>query len=215
MRDGVVVLADVKGSRRRRDRADLANRLPLVLRRLNRQHRRALLGRFEVQKGVDEFGGVLRASAPLGTVVRDLWEGLHPVPVRLAVVRGPLDVRPRSGRAGLPGVRAFDGPAFHAAAAAAEELRSQERFLRLRPRTPGTERLELLADAAYLHLLRWTPRQLAVVQAYRQAGGQAKAGRALGISQPAVSDALTRAQARTLLAGFDHLEATLAEGVGP
>lgn len=208
MQECIVVLADVKGSRRRADRARLARRLPEALRELNRVHRGHIRGRFEVQKGIDEFGGVLQVDAPLGKLVSRLWFALHPVPVRLAIVQGVLDVTPVPKRT-LPNVRAFDGPAFHVAAQGLDELRAKDRFVFLRPGDAVTELWEAFGDALYLHLLGWTPRQVTIVNAYRSTGSQAKVGRKLGISQPAVSDALHRAHARTLFPAIDILEARL------
>lgn len=72
--------------------------------------RGSLLGAFEVQAGLDEFAGVVRLGH-VSTVLPRLWEDLHPVEIRYAVVKGTLDVIPEPGVAeALPGAAGFDGP---------------------------------------------------------------------------------------------------------
>lgn len=94
---GVVVLCDVRASREIADRAAFLARLEETLARANRA-RNVLVGAFDFQAGLDEFAGVLRPGRA-GAVLTRLWEDLHPVAVRFAVVRGGLDVTPRAGRA--------------------------------------------------------------------------------------------------------------------
>ena len=207
----VVVLGDVKGSRRLQRRPAVAAKVRTGLADLNRAHRAALRGAFDVQKGIDEFGGVVRPGADLGGLLLDAWERFHPIAVRFAVVRGDLDVAPAAPARRLPSVRYFDGPAFHEAAQALDRARRQERLVELRlGGDPALEALTAeLANALYLHVLAWTPRQLQVVRAYRAAGNQEAVGRRLRIAQSTVSWALRRTHARAVGPGFVRLRDSL------
>lgn len=194
MNTGVVVLCDVRGSRRIGDRAAFMQRLKEALEGVNRD-RASLLGAFEVQAGLDEFAGVVRLGH-VGTVLPRLWEDLHPVEVRYAVVEGSLDVMPEPGGAdALPGAAGFDGPAFHQASELLNELRSGDRLVSIRVGTDQEDRLlTALGDLLYGRLLAWTERQLQVARVYRRRGSQKAAARELGVSQSTVSRILSAAE---------------------
>lgn len=210
--EAVVLLADVKGSRRMDERDAWADRLRDTLGALNRTYSRSLEGRFEVQKGVDEFGAVLRVGAPVGNVLVRLWCDLHPIPVRISLVKGELDVAPspQTPRRRLPSVTRFDGPAFHAAADGLARVEKEGGYLALRlNQSHLDEMLAHYANLAYLHLLRATPRQKELLLAYEEMGSQVKVAQTHGISQPAVSEALAATHARTLLPALALLRSML------
>lgn len=200
--EAIVLLADVRGSRKTRDRRALARKLRVGLRRLNAAHSAAMLAPFEIQKGVDEFAALLRPGHDVGSTLVDLWSELHPARVRHAVVRGALDVVPR----GAPkSVRLFDGPAFHQAAQLLDSgVREGLVALRLTGHVERDAVLEALANALYLHVQAWTPRQLEIVRAYRALGSQEAVARRMRITQPTVSAALGRAGSGTLFKALDQ-----------
>lgn len=192
---GAVVLCDVRASREIADRAGFVERLEDALTRVNRGAD-ALIGAFELQAGLDEFAGVVRPGR-LGPVLLRLWEDLHPVAVRYAVVQDGLDVVPETEDGEPPGAAGFDGPAFHRADELLGELRVGERLIAVRVGTDREDRLlTALGDLLYARLLGWTGRQLEVARAYRDAGSQRDAARALGVSQSTVSRSLSSADHR-------------------
>lgn len=204
---GVVVLCDVRGSRRLPDRAAFVRGLESTLERVNR-NADPLLGTFDLQAGLDEFAGVVRPGRA-GPLLLELWEELHPVEVRFAVARGELDVVPESDGEGPPGAAGFDGPAFHRADGLLDRLRGGDRLVAIH--TGAGERedrlLTALGDLLYGRILGWTERQVEVARAYRRAGSQAAVGRELGVSQPTVSRTLAAAEyERTTEAGRAFVE---------
>jgi predicted DNA-binding protein (UPF0251 family) len=211
---GVVVLCDVRGSREIPDRARFVARLDDALRTANRAPDR-LLGRFERQAGLDEFAGVLLPgrSAPILT---GLWEALHPVAVRYAVVAGPLDVVPDPPPGGgPPGAAGFDGPAFHRAAEVLDGLRRGERLVAVETGDPQQERLlSALGDLLYARILEWTERQLEVVRTMRRSDSQGEAARRLGVHQSTVSRALSAAQHERVAAARIAFEDALDRAAG-
>lgn len=193
MTTGVVVLCDVRASRKIADRVAFLARLEETLARANRA-RDALVGAFDLQAGLDEFAGVLRPGRA-GAVLPHLWEDLHPVAVRFAVVQGGLDVTPGGEGDRPPGAAGFDGPAFHRANELLDELRGREQLVAIRVGRRREDRLlTSVGDLLYARILGWTERQLEVVRAYRAAASQRDAARELGVSQSTVSRSLSSAQ---------------------
>jgi hypothetical protein len=190
---GVVVLCDVRGSREIPDRARFVARLDEALRGANRDPGR-LLGRFERQAGLDEFAGVLLPGRS-AAIVPELWEALHPVAVRYAVVAGALDVVPEPPPDGPPGAAGFDGPAFHRAVEILDGLRAGDRLVVVETGDPREDTLlSALGDLLYARLLEWTERQLEVVRTMRRSNSQEEAAGRLGVHQSTVSRALSAAQ---------------------
>lgn len=200
-----VVLGDVVGSREIEDRAAFKEALERSVSVVSDRYADALVAGIEPLKGLDEFGGVLVDVSVLYRVLRDVTEALHPTEVRFGVATGSIDVGRSTGS-----VSEMDGNAFHCA----DELvaRAEGEGLLVAVDT-GNPTLDPFLTVAFDSLLRlrgsWTDRQLEAVQAYRRAGTQGEAAETLGISQQAVSNALSRA-------GYDRvvaLEAHVADGM--
>lgn len=198
----VVFSADVVDSRRIASRPKFGRQLQKALQRANREAGALLLGRFEPLKGVDEFEGVVKRGAPLGRILTQLFEDLHPQPIRLALVAGEVE---RIGPS--PGARAMDGPAFHKASRLLRTGYAPASLVSINifSERPENEMATHLANLLYLHQLGWTPRQMEVFRAYGRLGGQKAVARELGITQPTVSAALQRIHGTYLRAARDYL----------
>lgn len=207
----VVVLSDVRASRKLEDRAAFADRLEAVLGEINaRAH--GLVGRFVAQAGIDEFTGVVEPGHA-GGVLRELWHRLHPVPVRYSVVMGRLDVVPSSDDGGLPPTSGFDGPAFHRAAELLRNLRAERRLVTVRasPRDRENHLLSHLGDMVYGHVLDCTERQMEVALAALEAGSQQEAADGLGVGQSTVSRTLAAIKYSRWRNALDAFSDTLDE----
>lgn len=142
-----------------------------------------------VLKGVDEVGAVLTAPASVYGIVRDLADRLHPQEVRFALARGRVDV-------GLDerDVAMMDGPAFHRADELLDRVeRSDLLFDADLDRSPLQT---AIADEINLLLVlrgQRTDRQREIVEQYERTSSQREVAAELGISQQAVSNALSRA----------------------
>lgn len=198
----VVLLADVRESRKLKHRQDLSEGLRSDLEGLNQEHQSSLIAPLEFQKGVDELGGLLEPGGNLGRLLIDLWMVFHPVEARFAVVLGQLDVVPSEKR---PSVRHFDGPAMHRASELIEVMKKDDVPLTLEAREgEGLDRrLSLLGSLAYLQVLRWTTRQMELYNAYRETGSQSEVADRFDIAQPSVSEALNKIR-------FSFMEETLS-----
>jgi hypothetical protein len=184
-----VLLGDVVASRQVDDREAFGERLADACAAVTDAHSDAFDAPLEPLKGVDEVGGVLTDPGVLYDVLDGLRERLHPQELRVAVATGDVDVGVDTGE-----VSRMDGPAFHRADELLAGLADSPLRVAFDLGEPGLE--DALADEVnllFLQKARWTDHQRRVVAAYRDAGSQAAVADDLGVSQAAVSQALTRA----------------------
>lgn len=200
-----VLLGDVVQSRRIDDREAFRERLTGICATLNDDYETSIHAEFTVLKGVDEVGGVLSSLGDSYDIVRNLFEALRPYELRLAIASGSIDVGADSHD-----VAEMDGPAFHRAAELIDALEDSGLLFDM---DVGKGTLDTaLADEINLLLLvrqEWTDRQREVIQAYQRHDGQDGAARELGVTQQAISDALTNASWPTVHAIEKRLESTL------
>lgn len=184
-----VLLGDVVDSRRIDDRNAFGRDLADACTAITDEYADAFDAPLEPLKGIDEVGGVLLDPTPLYDVLDALRERLHPQELRVAVAAGRVDVGTDTGD-----VSRMDGPAFHRAdelvtGLAGSPLRVAFDF----DQAPLDATLADEVNLLFLLKTRWTDRQRRTVEAYRAADSQAAAADALGVSQAAVSQALSRA----------------------
>lgn len=201
-----VVLGDVVGSRDIADREAFRGTLLDAIATVNDTFDDHVVADVTLQKGVDEFGGVLDSPTSVYDVVDTLARHLHPQEVRFAVCWGTVDVAPHA-----TDVQQMDGPAFHCADELQQPIAdSPFRFAMDLDDAPLDTSL---ADEINLLMLRkaeWTPRQHRVVSRYETLGSQQAVADALDISQPAISQALSRANYPVLREIEGRLRETLA-----
>lgn len=200
-----VLLGDVVQSRNIDDREAFRDHLAEVCATLNDDYDPSIHAEFSVLKGVDEVGGVLSSLAGAYDIVRDLFEALRPYELRLAIASGEIDVGADS-----PDVSEMDGPAFHRAAELLDGLEDSGLLFDM-DAEKGTLDTALADEINLLLLIRrgWTDRQQEIIQAYLRHGGQDGAARELGVTQQAISDALTKASWPTVDAIEERLVSTL------
>lgn len=187
-----VVLSDIRDSRKIKDRERFSKQLRDCLADLN-QNEHALVSRFAIQAGIDEFAGIV-ATAECGKVISRLWFDLSPYAVRCSVVTGMLDIRGESDQADqLPAVYDFDGPAFHLAADQLERMQHTEQLFCYQNRNLTvweTDLISALGDQLYAQMLNWTQRQQEIIVRYGVDGTQAAVADSLGVSQSVISRSL-------------------------
>lgn len=184
-----VLLGDVVTSRDIEQRRAFGETLSAACDAVSDAHADAFDAPLEPLKGVDEVGGVLTDPAPLYDVLDGLRGRLHPQELRVAVARGDIDVGVDTAD-----VSRMDGPAFHRADELLTALETSPLRVAFDLGTPPLD--DALADEVNLLFLlkgRWSDRQREVVCAYRETESQAAVAEELDVSQPAVSQALSRA----------------------
>ena len=113
----IVLLGDVVDSRSIADRQGFQTQLEGACQVIAARHADDLMAGPVVLKGADEFGAVLTSYRPVYAVV-SAFDVLLPRHARFAVARGAIDTGLASGR-----LERMDGPAFHEASTAMEELK--------------------------------------------------------------------------------------------
>ena len=201
----LVLLGDVVNSRQVDDREQFGRRLADACAAVTDAHSDAFDAPLEPLKGVDEVGGVLTDPAVLYDVLDGLRDRLHPQELRVAVAAGEVDVGADTGE-----VARMDGPAFHRADELLADLAGSP--LRVALDLDAAPLDAAIADEVNL-LFRlkagWTDHQRRVVDAYRTTGSQSAAAGELGVSQAAVSQALSRADYATVREIETRLRRTL------
>lgn len=200
-----VVLGDVVASRDIDDREAFRERLLEACATVNETLEDAVVAGFTPQKGVDEFGGVLDSPARVYDVVETIARHLHPEEVRFAVAWDKVDVAPDAND-----VQQMDGPVFHRADELQDSIADSPFRFAMDLDDPPLD--ATLADEINLLLLRkaeWTARQHRIAARYAELGSQAAVADELAVSQPAVSQSLSRANYRVLREIEGRLRTTL------
>lgn len=201
----VALVGDIVKSRSIPKRRRFEARLGECLAMVNARYGDMVVAAVRPVLGVDTVSGVLKAGAPVLDVAVDMLLGLRDERIRLAFGLGRIDVGLGTGDASRA-----DGPAFHRAAAALEELEARGGLIAL---TGYGARIDPILNAgaglASLLIENWTARQMEVILCYRTLGRQAAVAEKLGISQQAVSDSLKKSYYERLLMALRPLNAAM------
>ncbi len=183
-----VLLGDVVSSARVKDRERLRARLEGMCGALSSGFAPDLVAPFSILKGVDEVGAVLASAASVYEMLLESEEALRPERMRFVLVRGHIDTAAGSGD-----VSRMDGPAFHSAAKAMEELKKSRLLFDI---VGGDDRRDDLLGGLVSAVLElrggWSEHQRKVATARASVERQADVAARLGVTQQAVSDALRR-----------------------
>lgn len=212
----LAVIGDLRRSRALTARAAVQQRLETGLARVNRVLADELSAAFVVTLG-DEFQGLLRRPEAAMPALALLEEELADLPVRYAFGWGALATRLRPEAVGM------DGPCFHAARAALDLAKREQRWVAVRG---FGERHDAVLNGI-LRLLgevrtRWTRTQAATVRGMRRAHTQREVAAQRGVSESTISKALkgamydatveAEAAVTMLLTNLGRLPAQVAEG---
>ena len=221
-RTGIVFLASAAEDGGEESSGRRAYRLESLFRELNRELSHRLRAGFQLRKRTREFGAILKRGRGAGAVLLRVWTELHPVTTRVVFVPGPVRVQTDlwSGGSGATAAPAslhqFAGPPLERAESLLESLTDSPSLLAadLDDRR-SADQLRHLGSLLHLRLTGWTPRQLETYLAYRRLGSQSRTAMQLDVTQPTVSETLSRIDARATteaLAFFtDELDRALEE----
>lgn len=201
-----VILGDLIRSRRQKRRQQFAKELSVVLGRVRKHFSPQIYAPLVQTQGIDTLSGVLKQPQVSYRVCREINEQLLPNAFRFAIVQGRLDVGLRSRDASR-----IDGPAFHAAADLIERAKNEgHHYVFNLGRFAESDRvLTALANLVHVSRARWTKRQRDIIDLYRKLGNQNATGAKLGITQQAVSDALSKASYKEVAHAEEVIESIL------
>lgn len=186
----LVLIADIRDSRRLPDRQATQARLHEVLMQLNTAAPDRLASPYTITLG-DEFQTVLLRGDTVFADIVYVMSAMHPVTLRFALATGTLDTPINPDQA-----IGMDGPAFHAARKAIEHLKTTDGVLAIvhGDSEAGDALLDDLLDDLVEgslgllnhHLRKWKPSRLAVLSGLLNDMGVPTIARHLGMSEQAV-----------------------------
>ncbi len=183
----VAVIGDIVESRSLPDRHDVQDRLRIAVSSLNERHAAVLAAPMAITGG-DELKVILQDPALAVDIITGVSEELYPVRLAWGLGRGVLHT------SWVPDVGALDGPCFHRAREAIDEVNTRDAWVGVKGFSSLDDRL-LTTIFRLLGVLRssWTEVQLAYVRAVRGAS-QKDVAREFDVTPGAVSQALRRAR---------------------
>lgn len=217
---GIVFLASAEESGDDGSSGRRAYRLESLFRELNGELSHRLEAGFQLRKGTREFGAILTGGPGAGAVLMRLWTELHPLKMRVAFVPGRVrvqtDLWTGGGTGGPASLHHFAGPPLDRAESLLEELTSSRSLVAVDLRDgTSARRLRHLGTLLQLRLVEWTPRQLETYLTHRRLGSQSRTAQKLGVTQPTVSETLSRIEAPATTEALDfftgELDGALAE----
>jgi len=217
---GIVFLASAEGNGDDASSGRRAYRLESLFRELNGELSHRLEAGFQLRKGTREFGAILTGGPGAGAVLMRLWTELHPLKMRVAFVPGRVrvqtDLWTGGGTQGPASLHHFAGPPLDRAESLLEELMSSRSLVAVDLRDgTSARRLRHLGTLLQLRLVEWTPRQLETYLTYSRLGSQSRTAQKLGVTQPTVSETLSRIEAPATTEALefftDELDGALAE----
>lgn len=196
---GIVFLASAdEGGDERPGRR--AYRLEALFRDLNRELSHRLEAGFQLRKRTREFGAILKDGEGAGGILLRVWTELHPATTRAVFVPGPVRVQTdlwTGSAGGSASLHHFAGPPLDRAESLLERLVETPSMVAVDlDDGRSSERLRHLGSLLHLRVAGWTPRQLETYLTYRRMGSQSRAAEQLGVTQPTVSETLSRIDVR-------------------
>ena len=180
-----VIVIDIIGSSRLKDRDALSTQLNVAISRANEKYAYTCWAPFEVTKG-DEVAGVLLSIATAYDIIDTFREALDPMAFRSVVVFDELDAGVRSRRSTV-----IDGPAFRRADQMMKRLKKTQKRFSL---SSGEKELDGAAEALVNFLLwRWaslTVLQRQIIRLYQQEQKQSRVAEILNRKQQQIQNTL-------------------------
>ncbi len=190
-----VVLADVVDSQKIEDREAFREKLDTAISEVNQRYQDWIRTKFDVIKGVDEFGGVIDSVKPIADIQKIFSRTLHPEQYRMAAVVGEIDVNKTSSD-----ISRMDGPAFARGDVILSELEKDGLNFRLSGNSDTID--DLLSDQInLLEIIRseWGKTTIEVIRQYDNSKTQSAIAKELDISAQTVSYHLRKSNVEQVL----------------
>lgn len=207
------IFADIIGSRKIPERAELQQRLANCIQDVNARHARDMMAPFRFVAG-DDIRGLLLDRRASYAVAKEIQAGIRPHRMRFAVGIGEISTNSSADIAQL------DGPALHRASEAMELLKS-------RKRSRGRSICYASADSDWDRMIngiafmvssitsRWSDGVWKRVELLSAGMTLTQAGEQLGISHQSVRDSVVRAGYYAAIEGEELILALLSQLQSP
>lgn len=200
-----VMLGDVISSRGIKDKEAFRRKLEKACLEVNSNFAGDIYADFRILKGIDEIEGVLLNVESVYKIMNTMLEQFYPNSMRFVLVLDNIDIGAKSRE-----VSRMDGPAFHRASDLIKDLKGSRLIFKI---STGDEILDktVAGEINLIFLLKkdWSMRQRRILQEYKKTGTQNIAAKALGITQQAISKALSRSMWKEISSIEDDLNQVL------
>lgn len=183
-----VMSGDVVSSRRIKNKELFQKRLEKICDYVNRDYSANLYAEFKILKGIDEIEGVLLNISKMYEIISLILEQLYPYSMRFAFVFDSIDTAIETRDASR-----MDGPAFHKVSDILKNLKESKLIFAM---STGNDITDSLISGQINSILllkkKWSANQYLIARKYKETNNQYEVAKELGITQQAVSKALTR-----------------------
>lgn len=191
----IVIIGDMKNSKKIQDRNKVQEKLKSVLKEINNKYKKDMASKIMITLG-DEFQGILQNGEKILTIIEEIQEGMKPIEIRFGIGVGRITTRINAKMA-----IGADGPGFYNARKAIEILKADEQ----KNKTCPTEvRIEMDEDEKNFAKLintifslmkviknNWTNRQREIIEELEKSGGnQTECAKRLGVVQSTINRGL-------------------------
>ena len=193
----IAIIGDFINSKQLKERQSAQEKLVATLSEINSAFLDSLSCKFTITLG-DEFQGLLHQGENLLTIIERIETALHPVKIRFAIGIGTI-----STAIDPTNPLSSDGPAFYHARDAINQLKTKAAKNKVVPtnitlKSAANSNTDELINSLFAYLYqtktRWTVRQRAVIDCYRQNNEKQKeTAIKLGVNQSSVQRALQAA----------------------
>lgn len=213
----IAIIADIKNSRKIKDRNEVQKKLRRVLEGINQQYHNDTCSRFTITLG-DEFQGLLRNGANTMHIIADIERQMHPIKMRFGI--GVGDIRTEVIKEMSIGA---DGPVYHNARKAIDILKEDEKRNQTNPadirlevdgaeNQAVTEMINVILSLMTAIKELWSDRQREIIwDMVEHQVSQTDLAKRLGITQPSVQKSLSKGKYYTYKKGMDMVHKALEE----
>ena len=210
----IAIIGDIISSRELPDREQVQETFNTAMHQINLNYHDEIASGFLVTLG-DEFQGLLKSGGHVLDIIYAIERMMGDVPMRFGIGLGDLDTRLHRDRA-----LGADGPAYHRARKAVDELKAREESRESRVSNIMISGEE---DPAMLNCLlnlmkcmenRWSTMQKKVVLDYlRYRDRREDAARRLAKKQPNISRDFNNANGAAYVEAYDLIQSTLRKEI--
>jgi len=191
----IAVIGDICSSRNVVKREAVQDQLQKALDDINAEYAEHIAAKFVITLG-DEFQGLLISSCSVMDIIDKINESLEPLEIRYGIGVGEIWTKINPDMA-----LGADGPAFHCARKAIEDVKKNNRKsksertnIRIEIENKNTEMINSLLSMLYIQKKQWTKNQRRTIRAYKRNGKrQTACAKFLNTSQSVVSRQLNAA----------------------
>lgn len=203
--DLYVLLGDVISSKKLENRSEFQINLIKACRTVNEKYSEDIYAEFDILKGTDEIGAVLKDIKNFYEMILDIYEITGMNTVRFALAKGVIDTGLEQEE-----ISRMDGPVFHEANRLMQELKKEKLLFKISTRDEVFDKLVSdTINLIYLIESKWSPKKVEIIRQYERSKDQKIVARKLGMKQQDVSYHITSTNWREIQKIKEDLKTTV------